>query len=56
MTLPPNVLVAYFWAITLYDTQTRSHLQADQQFSAMDTYTKGLEKNKYESYMLFYGP
>ena len=29
MSLPPNVPVADFWAITLYDTQTRSQLQTD---------------------------
>jgi hypothetical protein len=50
MTLPPNVPVADFWAITLYDTQTRSQLQTDQQFPTLDTYTKGLQKNADGSY------
>ena len=56
MTLPPDVPVADFWAITLYDTQTRSQLQTDQQFPTLDTYTKGLKKNKDGSYTLYYGP
>lgn len=46
MTLPANVPVADFWAITLYDTQTRSQLQTDQQFPTLDTYTEGLQTNK----------
>ena len=28
--LPPNIPVATFWAVTLYDNQTRSMLQTDQ--------------------------
>lgn len=56
MTLPPDVPVADFWAITLYDTQTRSQLQTDQQFPTLDTYAKGLKKNKDGSITLFYGP
>ena len=56
MTLPPNVPVADFWAITLYDTQTRSQLQTDQQFPTLDTYTKGLQKNEDGSYEIYFGP
>jgi len=56
MTLPPNVPVADFWAITLYDTQTRSQLQTDQQFPTLDTYTKGLKKNRDGSYDIYFGP
>ena len=56
MSLPPNVPVADFWAITLYDTQTRSQLQTDQQFPTLDTYTKGLKKNKDGSYDIYFGP
>jgi hypothetical protein len=55
MTLPPNVPVADFWAITLYDTQTRSQLQTDQQFPTLDTYTKGLQKNADGSYTIYFG-
>jgi hypothetical protein len=55
MTLPPDVPVADFWAITLYDTQTRSQLQTDQQFPTIDSYTKGLEKNKDGSITMYFG-
>lgn len=55
MTLPPDVPVADFWAITLYDTQTRSQLQTDQQFPTVDTYTKGLKKNKDGSTTIYIG-
>lgn len=55
MTLPPDPPVADFWAITLYDTQTRSQLQTDQQFPTVDTYSKGLVKNKDGSITLYFG-
>jgi hypothetical protein len=56
LTLPPNVPVADFWAITLYDPQTRSQLQTDQQFPTLDTYTQGLKKNPDGSYDIYLGP
>ena len=56
MTLPPDVPVADFWAITLYDTQTRSQLQSDQKFPTLDTYTKGLKKNTDGSITMYFGP
>ena len=56
MTLLANVPVADFWAITLYDTQTRSQLQTDQQFPTLDTYTEGLLANEDGSYTIYYGP
>ena len=55
LTLPPDVPVADFWAITLYDTQTRSQLQSDQQFPTIDTYTDGLKKNKDGSVTIYVG-
>jgi hypothetical protein len=55
LTLPPDVPVADFWAITLYDTQTRSQLQTDQQFPTIDTYAKGLHKNKDGSTTIYIG-
>jgi hypothetical protein len=40
--LPPNIPVKDFWAVTLYDTQTRCNLGTDQRFSSLDTYGEGL--------------
>ena len=43
--LPANVPVNDFWAATMYDTQTRSQLQTDQQFPTLGSQDKGLETN-----------
>ncbi|MDW5288931.1 DUF1254 domain-containing protein [Formosa sp. PL04] len=54
--LPPNVPVNDFWAVTIYDTQTRSLLQTDQPFPTAGSQSKGFEKNKDGSYDLYFGP
>ena len=38
--LPPNIPVANFWSVILYDNQTRSMLQTDQQWPAVSSQTK----------------
>ena len=43
--LPPNIPVANFWSVILYDNQTRSMLQTDQQWPAVSSQTKGLLVN-----------
>jgi hypothetical protein len=43
--LPPNIPVANFWSVILYDNQTRSMLQTDQQWPAVSSQTKGLMVN-----------
>ncbi len=43
--LPPDVPVNDFCAVTLYDTQTRSMLQASQKFPTVRSQTKGIQKN-----------
>jgi hypothetical protein len=48
--MPPNVPVKDFWAVTLYDTQTRSMLQTSQKFPTVGSETKGIEKNADGSY------
>ena len=43
--MPPNIPAKDFWSFTLYDNQTRSMLQTDQQFPAVGSLTKGLLVN-----------
>ena len=43
--LPPNIPVANFWSVILYDDQTRSMLQTDQQWPAVSSQTKGILVN-----------
>jgi hypothetical protein len=54
--LPPNVPVDNFWAVTLYDTQTRSQLQTSNPYPSLGSQTKGLKKNADGSYDLYFGP
>ncbi len=44
--LPPNVPVNNFWAVTLYDTQTRSLLQTDQRFPNRRQPEQGLPEKR----------
>lgn len=54
--LPPNVPVNNFWAVTLYDTQTRSLLQTSQPFPTLGSQSKGFQKNADGSYDVYFGP
>lgn len=54
--LPPNPPAKDFWAVTVYDPQTRSQLQTSQPFPTMDSLTKGLRANKDGSYDLYFAP
>jgi hypothetical protein len=54
--LPPNPPVKDFWALTMYDTQTRSQLQTDQQFPTLGSQTKGVKKNPDGSYDIYFAP
>ncbi|KAB1067650.1 DUF1254 domain-containing protein [Tamlana haliotis] len=54
--LPPNVPVNNFWAITMYDTQTRCQLQTSQLFPTVGSLTEGIEKNEDGSYDIYFAP
>ena len=54
--LPPNVPVNNFWAVTIYDTQTRSLLQTEQPFPTLGSQSKGFKKNADGSYDLYFAP
>jgi len=54
--LPPKVPVNNFWAVTLYDTQTRSQLQTSNPLPTLGSLTKGVKKNADGSYDIYFGP
>jgi len=54
--LPKDVPVNDFWAVTLYDTQTRSQLQTGQKFPTIGSQTEGMTKNPDGSYDVYFAP
>ena len=54
--IPPKPPAKDFWAITMYDTQTRSQLQTDQQFPTLGSQTEGIEKNVDGSCDIYFAP
>jgi hypothetical protein len=56
VNLPAPIPAKDFWSFTLYDTQTRSMLQTDQQFPGIDGNTPGLEINADGSIDVYVGP
>ena len=54
--LPPNVPVKDNWSVTIYDTQTRSMLQTDQQFAGINSYGEGPKKNPDGSIDIYFAP
>ena len=54
--LPPNVPVNNFWAVTLYDTQTRTQLQTSQLFPTVGSQSKGMKQNADGSYDVYFAP
>ena len=45
-----------FWSLVLYDTQTRSMLQTDQQFPSISSQKKGVAINPDTSVDVYFGP
>ncbi|WP_186766443.1 DUF1254 domain-containing protein [Falsiphaeobacter marinintestinus] len=56
LTLPPNVPVADFWSVTVYDTQTRSMMQTDQRYPAVDSYGENVKQNADGSWDIYFAP
>jgi hypothetical protein len=54
--LPPNPPAKDFWALTMYDNQTRSQLQTVQRFPTVGSQTEGIRKNDDGSYDIYFGP
>jgi len=56
ISLPPDAPVANFWAVTIYDPQTRSMLQTDQKAAGVDSLQEGLRYNKDGSIDIYFAP
>jgi hypothetical protein len=54
--IPPNPPAKDFWAITMYDTQTRSQLQTDQQFPTLGSQSKSIKENADGSCDIYFSP
>jgi hypothetical protein len=54
--LPKDVPVNNFWAVTMYDTQTRSQLQTTNPYPSLGSQNEGLKKNADGSYDIYFAP
>lgn len=54
--LPPGIPAKDFWSVLVYDPQTRSELQTDQQFPSLNSYRKDLIMNPDSSLDIWFGP
>jgi len=56
MQLPPNIPAKKFWSLIVYDPQTRSMLQTDQQFPSISSLKEGIVVNPDSSVDIWFGP
>lgn len=54
--VPPNPPAKDFWAVTVYDPQTRSQLQTDQKFPTLGSQSKGIKLNNDGSCDIYFAP
>jgi hypothetical protein len=54
--LPPNIPVKDFWSAIVYDIQTRSMIQTEQQFPSVGSQNKDLLVNKDGLVDVYFGP
>jgi hypothetical protein len=54
--LPPNIPVKNFWSLVVYDSQTRSMLQTDQQFPSLSSQKEDITVNPDTSVDVYFGP
>ena len=54
--LPPGIPARTFWSLVLYDTQTRSMLQTDQQFPSLSSQNPDITVNPDTSVDIYFGP
>jgi len=54
--IPANPPSKDFWALTAYDTQTRSQLQTDQKYPTVGSQTDGIKMNDDGSYDIYFAP
>ena len=56
LTLPKDIPAKRFWSAIVYDTQTRSMLQTDQQFPSVSSQDKDIKTNDDGSVDIYFGP
>jgi hypothetical protein len=56
LRIPADAPVKDFWSVVVYDNQTRSLLQTDQQFPSLSSHKQGLVANPDGSIDIYFGP